>query len=187
MLARLLLATSIPLLLACCATGIRPVEPSGTVTLAPDEGLLILHLDTDTPIAGLELNGGTIAGGVAVGHHVWLVRAAAGSYRFTTLRFMSPSGRRQAYPLGSDDEFRFHVEPGSVNYGGALVVRSAPGGVEVRSRNHVAMAIRMLRGRDAELVASHPLRYGGVGEDGFLEHYSRERASRERAALEGER
>jgi hypothetical protein len=177
-LSRLLLATSIALLLASCATGrIQQLDPSAPLTLEPDEGLLILHVDTDVPIAGIELSGDTIASGVLAAHHVWLVRAAAGSYRWTALRITSPSGRRHRHHLESDDEFRFEVEPGCVNYGGALVVRSAPGHVEARSRNHVAMAIRKLRDRDAELVASHPLRYGGPSEDGFLDYYNRERAA----------
>ena len=197
--ARLLLATAIPLLLASCATGIRPLGPSGAVTLEGNEGLLILHVDTDIPISAIELNGKTIASGVAPGHFAWVVRAGAGSYRFTSLRFLNLPGhqrrrhqesnwdylfrplqstkQQQTLHLGSEDEFRFIVEPGSVNYGGALVVRGNSGAIEVRCRNHVAMAIRMLSGRDAELVASHPLRYGGLSEDGFLDYYSRERSA----------
>ena len=171
------------LLLASCATGIRPLDLSAPVILDPDEGLLILHVDTDLPIAGIELNGGTIGSGVAAGHHVWLVRAAAGSYRWTALQFTGPSGRGQAQQLEPDDEFRFEVEPGKVNYGRALVVRSAPGYIEARGRNRVAMAIRSLRGREAELVASHPLQYGGLSEDGFLDYYNRERGT----VLESER
>lgn len=174
----LLLATWIPLLLLSCATGrIRPLDPSVALTLEPGEGLLILQVDTDVPIAGIELSGDTVASGVLAGHHVWLVRAAAGPYRWTALRFTSPAGRRRAHRFESNDEFRFEVQPGSVNYGGALVVRSASGYVEARSRNHVAMAIRMLRDRDAELVARLPLRYVGLSEDGFLDYYNRERVA----------
>jgi hypothetical protein len=169
--------------LASCATGIRPLDPIAPAAVEPDEGLLIVHVDTDVTLAGIEVNGDTIANAVAVGHHVWLVRASAGSYRWTALRFMNSSGRHRAHPLDPEDEFRFDVQPGRVNYGGAMVVRTAGGNLEARSRNHVAMAIRMLSDRDAALVASHPLRYGGPSEDGFLEYYNRERG----AVVENER
>ena len=190
---------SLSLLLASCATGIRPLDSSAVVTLGSNEGFLILHVDTDVPIAGIELNGETIASGIAVGHYVWLVRAIAGSYRFTALQFINLPGhqrrersdtnenirfrstgrikRHQKLYLTSDDEFRFEVERGSVNYGGALVVRGTRERIDVSSRNHVAMAIRMLSDRDAEVVASHPLRYGRLSEDGFLDYYSRERSA----------
>lgn len=173
----------IPFLLAACATGIRALDPSAGGVLEPGEGLLILHVDTEVPIAEIDVNGGTIASGLPTGHHVWLVRAAAGSYRFTALRGPSSAGPETSNRLPADDEFRFQVEPGCVNYGAALVVRSSPRGLEIRGRNHVAMALRRLRDPDAELVANHPLRYGGLSEDGFLDYYSRERD----AVRQGER
>lgn len=163
------------MLLAACASGIRPLDSSAAATLAQDEGLLILHVDTDRPIDGVQLNGVTIASGVPAGNRVWLVRADTGAHRWTALRLTGPDGRSRAHRLTPDDEFRFDVEPGSVNYGGTLVVRSVGGPLTARNRNRAAMAIRMLGVRDAALVASHPLRSGARSEDGFLDHYDRER------------
>lgn len=175
LLSKLLLATSIALLSTSCATGIRPLGSSAAINLEPDEGILILHVDTDRPIAGIDVNRRSIASGLPAGNHAWMVRASAGSYRWTALRLTGPTGRQHAGPIEKDDEFRFEVVPGHVNYGGALVVRSGHGQIEIRGRNHVAMAIRMLSDRDAAIAANHPLRYGGSGKDAFLDYYGRER------------
>jgi hypothetical protein len=174
-LSKRLLATLLGLLLTNCASGIRPLGPSAAIDLEPDEGLLILHVDSDRPIAEIDVNGSSIASGLPAGNHAWMVRASAGSYRFSALQLAVGMGRSRARSIDADDEFRFEVVAGHVNYGAALVIRSGRDDIEVRGRNHVAMAIRMLSDRDAAIAAKHPLRYGGRGNGDFLDYYSQER------------
>ena len=165
----------------CAGPAVRPLGPSGSTQLGVGEGLLILHVDSDVPIADLQLNHGSAAKSVARGHHVWLVRAPAGSYRWTNLLLRSDAGSADNLRLERDDEFAFQVSPGSINYPGALIVRanptarSATGAIRVRSRNHAAMAVRALRESHAALLAAYPLVYAGTSGDGFLEYYTRQR------------
>lgn len=165
----------------CAGPAVQPLGASPSPQLGAGEGLLILHVDSDVPIADLQLNRGSAARSVARGHHVWLVRAPAGSYRWTILRLGSEAGSAGFLRLERDDEFVFQVLPGSINYPGALIVRahptarSASGAVRVRNRNHAAMAVRTLRERHAALLEAYPLVYGGASGDGFLEYYTRQR------------
>ena len=162
---------------SCAGPAVQPLGPSASPLLGADEGLLILHVDSNVPIADLQLNRGSAAKSVARGHHVWLVRASAGSYRWTTLRLGSDAGSAQSLRLEHDDEFAFQVLPGKINYPGALIVRahptarSAAGAIRVRNRNHAAMAVRTLRDRHAALIEEYPLVYAGTSGDSFLDHY----------------
>ena len=177
--ARLLLVVT-GLLATSCAPAFRPLGPSPA--LREHEGLLVLHVDTDVPLAAIESSRGTAATNVARGHHAWIVRASAGRDRWTAIRLGSRAGHAQRHRL-EGEEFGFDVRAGSINYPGALVVRSnpvarsAPGHVRVRSLDRAAMALRMLLEDHAGLLASRPLRHAGAGRDGFLEHYARERGT----------
>ena len=174
--ARLGLA-GVALLALACAPALQPLQGEPPGTLGAGEALLILHVDTDVPLAHVQLNRGRAAEALPKGHHVWLVRAAPGSYRFSSLKLTPQAGRARAFQLPLEDEFRFRVEAGSINYPGALVVRSDPygrpaGSVRVRNRNRSALAVRRLRDRHPELLERHPLRYAGQSGDTFLEHYT---------------
>jgi len=171
------------LTLGCAGPAVQPLGATAP-QLGADEGLLILHVDSDVPIADLQLNRGSAARSVARGHHVWLVRAPAGSYRWAKLRLGSEAGSAGFLRLERDAEFAFQIRPGASNYPGALIVRahpttrSAAGAVRVRNRNHAAMAVRRLRDRHAALLEAYPLVYGGASGDSFLDYYTGQRDSR---------
>ena len=156
-----------------------PIQ-SGYLPLPATEGLLVLHVDTDVPLAALVTTRGTVAEGVPRGHHVWLVRAAAGSYRWREIQVATAAGRFHRERLRGEDATRFEVVAGHVNYPGALLVRAGPGGaaagaLRVRSVDRAAMAVRRLREDHPALLARYPLRYAGDTTDAFLEHYTRAR------------
>ena len=169
------------LLVIGCAPAIQPLGPARPLALREGEGLLVLHVDSDIPIAALELNRGTGAHAIQAGHHVWLVRAREGDYRWVMLRLGHEAGREDHIEIEKEDEFAFEVKSGAINYPGALIVRShrasrsVTGYVRIRNRNHAAMAIRMLRQDDASILDAYPLRYAGPTPDGFLEHYTEAR------------
>jgi hypothetical protein len=179
-------------LVAGCAPHIQPLGPSGVSTLAPGEGLLILHVDTDVPVEALLLDSGVVAESIQQGEHIWFVRARARRYRWTAVRFGAQAGRRQRYRLDDDEEFRFDVAAGRINYAGALIIRSphmgrsVVGNVRIRHRNHAAMAIRELRDRHASLLRSLPLHHAGPSGDRFLERYQRVRDEADSRATDDE-
>jgi hypothetical protein len=168
-------------LLSCAARVFQPVNVNGPVELAPDEALLIVHVDTDVAIHGLILNSRPVAQSLRKGQHVWMIRVREGSYRWKMIELGNQQRHRMKYRLESDEELRFEVKAGEINYPGELIVRSdsmtrsAYGALFVRNLNHSAMAMRALRGSYDSVLRSLPLRYAGLEGDAFLEYYARER------------
>jgi hypothetical protein len=116
-----------------------------------------------------------------------MVRVREGSYRWQRIELASGTRRNLRFELESDDELRFVVKAGKINYPGELVIRSdslsrwGVGTLIVRNRNHSAMAVRELRGQYDAILRSLPLHYAGLSGDGFLEYYTR---TRERPSAE---
>ena len=170
-----------------CATLIVPIDASGPIELAPDEALLIIHIDTDVALKNLVLNNHSVAQSLGKGRHVWMVRIREGSYRWQRVEVGSGRHLNLRFELEPDEELRFKVEAGKVNYPGELMIRSGTlsrwgdGALIVRNRNHSAMAVRELRGSYDSILRSFPLHYAGLSGDGFLEYYMRKR---ERPAAE---
>jgi hypothetical protein len=171
----------------CAIHRIEVVEPGTSVELGEDEGLLIVHIDTDVMLERVSIRTGTIATDLPEGQHLWIVRTRAGNLGWRKVDFGKELGRR-AYIFveqmngTNDEEFTFDIEAGSINYPGSLIVRthkSIPGlhrrWVSVRNRNHSAMAIRRLLHGHSALLGSLPIRYGGSSGDQFLEFYTEER------------
>ncbi|MBY0401358.1 hypothetical protein K2X89_13750, partial [Myxococcota bacterium] len=120
------------------------------------------------------------------GEYLWLVRAKAGRYRWSEIRLAaqtigSDTMRLEAVSETKEEEFLFEVEAGKINYPGHLVIEPSDSrwgiaaGVDVRNRNHSAMAIRKLLRSHRELLSAHPIHYAGSGIDGFLDFYTHER------------
>ena len=166
------------------------VPPTGTPPLGPREGFLIIQVDTNAPIEQLTLKSGTVATGLPRGQHLWIVRGPAGRDGWRSIRLASDSGRRHRLSLVDlnramrrdeewvwDDEFDFEIEAGTISYPGELIVRSRDSmtRIDIRNRNHSAMAVRRLLKSHPDLLNAHPIRHTGPGDDGFLDHYTRER------------
>jgi hypothetical protein len=170
--------------LGCAVPPIVPIDASHPAELAPNEGLLILHIDTEIPLTRLILSRRIIARSLAKGRHVWIARALEGSYSWEAIEIENEYGRRLKYTLDPDEELTFEVEAGKINYPGELSIRSgsqfARGNEEliVRNRNHSAMAVRELEGSYDSILRSLPLHYAGSSGDGFLEYYTQNRRQR---------
>ncbi len=171
----------------CAMPLVVPIDASGPIELAPNEALLIIHIDTDIALEKLVLNNRPVAQSLGKGRHVWMVRVPEGSYRWKRIESGNPLRNRLKYMLESDEELGFEVEAGKINYPGELAIRSGTmsrwgvGTLIVRNRNHSAMAVRELRGSYDSILRSFPLHYAGLSGDGFLEYYMRKR---ERPAAE---
>jgi len=185
------------LLAGCTTIRFQPVDPTLPIALTENEGLLIVHIDTDREILRLGLSAARIDERIAKGRHIWITRAKAGSYSWqsVTLADKRASGERfrldrKAYPRPK--ELDFVVEPGVINYAGELIIRfvSQRGlrqWISVRHRNHAAMALRELPKSFAGILDAYPLRSAGTGDDAFLEFWSseRERIRREASDSDG--
>lgn len=160
-----------------------PINAGAPLEMAAGEGILIVQIDTDLPLASVDLRSGRVATNLPSGQHLWLVRAKAGSDEWARFKVDVGGGSTQSVSVGRadvrfDDEFEFDVEAGKVNYPGELIVRSAGWSgntqrLRVRNRNHSAMAVRRLRKRHGAELDQLPLRYGGRSEDEFLSYYTR--------------
>ncbi len=168
-------------ILGCAASLIVPIDASGPIELAPNEALLIVHIDTEVALERLVLNNRSVARSLAEGRHVWMVRVPVGSYSWKRIEIGKQLRYREKYRLESDEEMSFEVEAGKINYPGELVVRRSPQSswrnriLIVRNRNHSAMVVRDLKGSHDALLSSFPLHYAGSSGDGFLEYYMKQR------------
>ena len=176
-----------------CGSKQLAVQPPGQAAeLGPDEGLLVVHVDTEVPLSHLTLSRYELGQNLPAGRHLWLVRIPAGRYRWTEVGLAGQTldridlqeyGRRLARidDFVWDDEFAIEVEAGVVNYPGELLIgsdwrfRSSGSGYWVRNRNHAAAALRRMTERYGGIVESRQIRYAGSGRDEFLDHYTRTR------------
>ncbi len=176
----------------CAKPAWEPVPAGESHGPRAEEGLLVLDVDSDVPIERLETDGSIAATRLPRGRHTWIVRARPGSYAWRHVVLGQGSGFSDSrVSLPDDDEFRFDVVAGRLNYPGELVIRSDAWGrwrgrrIEVRNRNHAASALRTLRGTHSALLSEIPLRTAGASADRFLERYDEARSRPERPASEG--
>jgi hypothetical protein len=174
----LLISSGIP---GCATSPILPIDGSAPIDLAPNEALLIVHIDTDIALEQLVLNNRAVARSIGKGRHAWMVRLREGRYRWRRIELGSGKRQNLRFELEPDEELSFVVKAGKINYPGELVIRSGSlsrwgdGTLIVRNRNHSAMAVRALRRRYDRVLRSHSLHYAGASGDTFLEYYERER------------
>ena len=67
--------------LGCAMPRLVPIDANGPVELAPDEALLIIHIDTEAVLESLVLNSRPVARSLGKGRHIWMVRVREGRYR----------------------------------------------------------------------------------------------------------
>ncbi|MFK7897058.1 MAG: hypothetical protein AB8G23_14530 [Myxococcota bacterium] len=163
--------------------------------MAAEEGILIVQIDTDLPLASVDLGSGRVATNLPAGQHLWMIPAKAGRDEWARFVVSVGGGATHSVSMSEvnvrfDDEFEFDVEAGAVNYPGELIIRSdgwsgSSPDVVVRNRNHSAMAVRRLRERHGAELDRLPLRYGGRSQDGFLSYYTRVRDQVAAGTVEG--
>ena len=169
------------ILAAVLATGtagcvsIRPVEPGTLPRLGKDEGMLVVHVDTNTPIESLDFGWQRVLLDVGRGEHIVLMVVERGSYRWTALRMPNTSTSR----LPGSDACRFAVEPGRINFIGTLLVVRSGFRLEKRCIDRTASGLRLLQEQYPGVVGLFAPTYSGSARHVFLDHWGRARIPQE--------
>jgi dienelactone hydrolase len=151
--------------------GVHKVGPGDAVTLAPNEGLLVIAVDSTLDIENLRID----RSGVAIGEGL-LRRIGKGR---TTQLFAVPAGRYRwksfthsvfRYDLGDAAELAFEVKPGVVNYPGDLIVRPQHG-MSLHVSNRGLLAMDWLRQQHPQAWSAYELAYTGHYPDPFPARY----------------
>lgn len=166
---QLLLVAASLLTLAPAHADVRKVAPGKTVELAPNEGLLLIAVDTSMPLSYLRIkregalfDGGTLRA-MAKGRTSQLYAVPAGRYRWDAVM---QSWLR--FKTGDDEEYAFDVKPGVVNYPGDLVYRPTGSySAMLHVANRGLLAIDWLEQQHPEVARSVPLAYTGHYPDPF--------------------
>ena len=108
--------------MGCLTT--RPISSDGPVALEPNEGILVLHVETNVAIRNLHTQRLRVVGNLEPGSHLQLLAITAGEYVWTRLRLTNSFRFR----LEELDGMAFSVLPGRISYPGLLVVDAKLGG-----------------------------------------------------------
>jgi hypothetical protein len=157
---------------AGCAS-LVPIEEDQTITLAPDEGVLIVDIVSNIHLDWLRSESLRIDS-ISPGHTVRLYIAPEGEYEWSTARGrLGPYGTR--YNFHDDPSLHFTVKAGHINYPGRLVFRDRFGSnyFEARTINRSAEIANLLESTWPRLLASYPLQYSGFIRDDFLTEYQK--------------
>jgi dipeptidyl aminopeptidase/acylaminoacyl peptidase len=173
------------LFLALCAPAVartHAVAPGEVPVLEPNEGLLLLAVDTNTRLLSADVSpqGSTVAiakfGRAAPGYNARLFVVPAGTYYWA--RFNTTFNLRVT--LDDDAEMRFKVEPGKVTYPGDLIYRWGAVGVyfaEIQLHNRGLHAMDWLDTNHPAIARQHAFTYSGHYPDPFPDFYRRARAA----------
>ena len=154
-----------------CAT-LRFIDPDEPFELAPDEGILLVHVASNVPLQSVHVSGASRIRDLEAGHNQRLYAVSAGTYRWSRLVF----GSKLRYQMFSHDYWRFRVEPGRINYPGTLMVRGPlvsfwTADSYVFNLNRSALSYKLLEENFSDLLDRYPIEYTGRGRDDFLSYY----------------
>jgi hypothetical protein len=125
--------------------------------LAPDEGIVVVDLDTQVPIKALKIGQVTAVSDLPAGEHLLFLAVSRGVHRWTDVVVQAPRGEIR-YSAPRSAGYKFRVEPGRISYSGAISIRTQTTGgslsFSIRSRSTEVM--RILRGRYPALVERFP-------------------------------
>jgi dipeptidyl aminopeptidase/acylaminoacyl peptidase len=157
--------------------GVHKVQPGEDVTLGPDEGLLLIAVDSTHELTSIRIErDGAVFGhgmlkGVDIGRTTQLFVAQIGRYRWKTA-----TRGDLGWDLGDDDEYEFEVKPGVVNYPGDLIFRSAGGyRVTMDIANRGLVAIDWLQKEHPALWRTYGMAFTGHYPDPFPAAYHADR------------
>jgi hypothetical protein len=162
-----------------CANA-RLIAADGPLALRANQGILVVHIDSDFPIRRLRFDTGvTAASDLSRGEYVALAVVPAGSYRWTTIEVPMAENRDFYYRfrMRRDSDWSFKVEAGRINYPGQVIVKgsarelSREKSLWAWTRNRPALALEQIRATYPTLLTQYPLANGRSERDDFLEYY----------------
>jgi len=157
----------------------RLITADRPLALKSNQGILVVHVDSDYLIRRLNLNTGiTAARDLPKGEYVALIVVNAGSYRWTTIEV--PIGSTEFYyrfRMHRNSNWSFKVEAGRINYPGQVIVKGSgtlywsDDSLQAWTMNRSSLALERIRATYPNLLAQYPLVNGRNERDDFLEHF----------------
>jgi len=180
-------ACVLALLLLCCAPSvhaiIREVDPGEMPKLKPDEGLLVVAIDSDVDSPAIRINREGVnldlrkVRGTGTGYSYRLYTLPAGRYRWSAVIHAF------SYDIPKDPEFTFEVKPGVLNYAGDLRIRIPMAWrAYVHVSNRGLPALDWLRQYHPALLAVQRFEYSGHYPDPFPAMYLKAVAAKDPSA-----
>ena len=166
------------LLCACRPAFAGGVNPGEMPTLGPDEGLLLVEIDTNVPLESVRVKGRSFEASVlkriAVGRTTGLYVVPAGSYEWMQI----DTTWMTRFLLKEDPEYHFEVEAGKITYAGDLVFRRDDlAATRIKVRNRGLGAMDWLDKNHPLLEQRYPFVYSGHYPDPFPDFYRQQRAA----------
>jgi dienelactone hydrolase len=161
-------------LLAMDASALRKVDPGEEPKLGPDEGLLVISVDSDSVVSSMRFdkvgsvwNGGLLRS-IREGRTTRMYVVPAGRYHWAKVTLFDSWTWSSSIDLSDDDEFAFEVKPAQITYGGDLVYRSTGFlRASLRLSNRALPIIDWLQAEHPALYARLPFAYSGYYPDPF--------------------
>lgn len=161
------------------------VDPGEQPELAPDEGLLVVAVDSDMPLGcirfqkvGSSWKGGGIRS-ARKGRTTELYVLPAGRYQWSKITIFDTWVWTGSFDLADDDAYAFDVKAGRINYAGDLVYRSTGFlNADIRLSNRALPVLDWLQAQHPALSVRLPFAYTGRYPDPFPDFY---RQAREKA------
>lgn len=178
-------------LVALDASALPKVDPGEEPGLAPNEGLLVVSVDSDSEVSSMRFGkvGSSWSGGalhaIKEGRTTQMYVVPAGRYHWTRITLLNTWSWISTIDLSDDDEYAFEVKPGQINYAGDLVYRSTGYlSASIRLSNRALPVIDWLQGGHPALYARLPFFYSGYYPDPFPTFYRDARANTAAAAAD---
>ncbi|GAB3092891.1 hypothetical protein GCM10027159_07960 [Lysobacter terrae] len=160
------------------AGAVSKVDPGEEPRLAPDEGLLVVSVDSDVGLASMRFRneggswGNGYLRGIKEGRTTQLYRLPAGRYHWTKILIFDTWSWSGSFDLSKNDEFAFEVKPGQINYAGDVVYRAAGFlSADMRLSNRALPVLDWLQAKHPALTAKLPFAYSGYYPDPFPAFY----------------
>jgi hypothetical protein len=178
MLSGRLIVPFLGLLVALGCANARLISADRTLELRPNQGILVVHVDSDFPIRKLQFGAHyEVATSILAGEYLVMAVVPAGDYHWTTIEVPGGYGRYYRFRIKPDGDWSFVVKPGAINYPGQIFVKGskdtldASGLMRAWTENRSAVILEKLRATYPKLLAQHPLEYARTERDDYLEVY----------------
>lgn len=161
------------------------VKPGEVPELRPDEGFVLVAVETDVDLRSISVNSttkfftGERMSGIKKGRNWGLYVMPAGTYRWDYIR----TGWAR-WVVKDDTEFRFESRPGEITYAGDLVF-SSPSHIHVSNRG--LSALDWLEREHPAIAAKYRFSYSGHYPDPFPAFYLAEREGKPGTPAEWDR
>lgn len=163
----LVLATA---LLSACASNVVTVQDDTDMTIAADNGYVLIGIDSSQSLNMIEIEGVKKvrlgADDLRYGSHFLLFELPPGNYRISYISVQRFSGIQ----LADDNLWNLQVAAGRINYVGDLYIKThyLSNSASLAVNNKAAHAYQFLLQRFPALLAANEVVYSGPGEDFFL-------------------